>query len=387
MEIKDKTKEKIGIIGGGQLGKMMILEAKKMGFYVIILDPTKECPADSIADEHITADFDDEAALRKLADKSDILTYEFEHIGVEILKELENEGHKIYPTARSLEIIQNKFHQKNMLSQNDIPVPEFIKVSSLDDIKEAAQKFSYPLMLKSCTGGYDGKGNIVIQTSQDIKKCYQELGGDKAKLMVEEYIPFKKEISVLACRGLNGEMKVFPIAENLHKDNILYETKVPASISAGLKEKAEKLAFEVLEVFTGIGMFCVEMFVTKADNLLINEIAPRPHNSGHYTIEACLTSQFEEHIRAITSLPLGETTLLRPAVMRNILGSGSEGTAKVVGLEAALAVEGVKVHIYNKKIARPGRKMGHLCVLAENRADAETKALKASKLIEIKGEI
>ncbi|MCC3144593.1 5-(carboxyamino)imidazole ribonucleotide synthase [Halanaerobium sp. Z-7514] len=387
MEIKDKTKEKIGIIGGGQLGKMMILEAKKMGFYVIILDPTKECPADSIADEHIVADFNDESAIRKLADKSDVLTYEFEHIGVEVLKDLEAEGYKIYPTARSLEIIQNKFHQKNMLSQNKIPVAQFIKVSSIEDIKEAAQKFSYPLMLKSCTGGYDGKGNIVIEEPQAIKSSYQQLGGAKAKLMVEKYIPFKKEISVLACRALNGEMKVFPIAENLHKDNILYETKVPASLAAGLKEKAEKLAFEVLEVFTGIGMFCVEMFVTESDELLINEIAPRPHNSGHYTIEACLTSQFEQHIRAISSLPLGETTLLRPVVMRNILGSGSEGKAKVLGLEAALAVKGAKVHIYNKKMARPGRKMGHLCVLAENRSDAEKRALEASKLIEIKGEL
>lgn len=387
MEIKDKTKEKIGIIGGGQLGKMMILEAKKMGFYVIILDPTKECPADSIADEHIVADFNDESAIRKLADKSDVLTYEFEHIGVEVLKDLEAEGYKIYPTARSLEIIQNKFHQKNILSQNKIPVAQFIKVSSIEDIKEAAQKFSYPLMLKSCTGGYDGKGNIVIEEPQAIKSSYQQLGGAKAKLMVEKYIPFKKEISVLACRALNGEMKVFPIAENLHKDNILYETKVPASLAAGLKEKAEKLAFEVLEVFTGIGMFCVEMFVTESDELLINEIAPRPHNSGHYTIEACLTSQFEQHIRAISSLPLGETTLLRPVVMRNILGSGSEGKAKVLGLEAALAVKGAKVHIYNKKMARPGRKMGHLCVLAENRSDAEKRALEASKLIEIKGEL
>ncbi|RQD77286.1 MAG: ATP-grasp domain-containing protein, partial [Halanaerobium sp. MSAO_Bac5] len=291
------------------------------------------------------------------------------------------------PTARSLEIIQNKFHQKNILSQNKIPVAQFIKVSSIEDIKEAAQKFSYPLMLKSCTGGYDGKGNIVIEEPQAIKSSYQQLGGAKAKLMVEKYIPFKKEISVLACRALNGEMKVFPIAENLHKDNILYETKVPASLAAGLKEKAEKLAFEVLEVFTGIGMFCVEMFVTESDELLINEIAPRPHNSGHYTIEACLTSQFEQHIRAISSLPLGETTLLRPVVMRNILGSGSEGKAKVLGLEAALAVKGAKVHIYNKKMARPGRKMGHLCVLAENRSDAEKRALEASKLIEIKGEL
>jgi 5-(carboxyamino)imidazole ribonucleotide synthase len=386
LKFKDKNRQKIVIIGGGQLGKMMILEAKKMGFYVTILDPTKKCPAHSIADQHLIADFDDKAAIRKLAEKSDLITYEFEHIGVEVLKELESEEYKIYPTARSLEIIQNKYHQKNVLKQDKIAVPEFKKVSSPDDIKEAAQELGYPLMLKSCTGGYDGKGNALIDSQDKVEEAFRELGVGKIQLMVEKYIPFKKEISIIAARGLSGGMKVYPIGENNHRENILYETKVPAEISAELEEKAEDFAREVLKVFDGIGIFCVEMFVTEDGELLVNEIAPRPHNSGHYTIEGCVTSQFEQHIRAITGLPLGDTALLRPTVMRNIIGSGEEGKAEVIGLEPALAVKGVKVHIYQKTISRSGRKMGHLTVTADSLDQASERALEASQFIEIKGE-
>ncbi|MFP4016907.1 MAG: 5-(carboxyamino)imidazole ribonucleotide synthase [Halanaerobiales bacterium] len=381
----DKTKQRIGIIGGGQLGKMMILEAKKMGFYIIILDPTAACPADSIADEHIIAAFDDEKAIRDLADKADVITYEFEHIGVEILKELEKEGHKVFPTARSLEIIQNKYTQKGVLLENGIPVPEFIEVSSIDDIKAAGDRFSYPLMLKSCTGGYDGKGNSVIKSPEKIGQAYQELGAGRLPLMVEEFIPFTKEISVLACRDIDGDITVFPVGENEHRDNILYETRVPADISSRLTEEAMDLAQQVMEVFSGIGMFCIEMFVTEDKKLMINEIAPRPHNSGHYTIEGCVTSQFEQHIRAISGLPLGDTTLVRPSVMRNILGTGSEGISRVSGIEQTLQIKGVKAHIYDKKESRPGRKMGHITVIADTLEEAAERALQASEYLKISG--
>lgn len=381
----DKTKQKIGIIGGGQLGKMMILEAKKMGFYIIILDPTPSCPADCIADEHIIAGFDDENAIRQLSKKADIITYEFEHIGVEILKELEKEGHKIYPTAKSLEIIQNKYTQKKRLADQDIPVPDFIKVTAVEDIKAAANKYSYPLMLKSCTDGYDGKGNAVINNESEVVAAYQELGAGKLPLMVEKFIPFEKEISVLAGRDIKGNIVVYPVGENEHRNNILYETRVPADISDQLAEEAMHLGHQVLEVFSGIGMFCIEMFVTQDQKLMINEIAPRPHNSGHYTIEGCVTSQFEQHIRAITGLPLGDTSLIKPSVMRNILGTGDEGEAIVTGIEQALKLQNVKTHIYNKKIARPGRKMGHITVTDDNLQKAADRALKASEKVEIKG--
>jgi len=240
-------------------------------------------------------------------------------------------------------------------------------------------------MLKSCTGGYDRKGNYVITTEEEIKKAFNDLGAGEKPLMVERYIPFKKEISIIAARSLDGEMEVYPVGENDHKNNILYETKVPAEISDKLKNEAEDFAKEVLEVFEGVGIFCVEMFVTEDNELLVNEIAPRPHNSGHYSIEGCVTSQFEQHIRAIADLPLGDPSLIKPSVMRNILGSGKKGKAEVVGFESALEVKGAKVHIYNKKMARPGRKMGHLTVTADNLNEAAQKAYKASELIDIKG--
>lgn len=385
MKFKDKTKQKIGIIGGGQLGKMMILAAKKMGFYITILDPSKDCPAHSIADQHLIADFDDSQAVKKLAQKSDLITYEFEHINVEILKKLQAAAYQVYPTAHSLEIIQDKYQQKKILKENQIAVPDFKKVDSPAAIKAKAKEFGYPLMLKSCRGGYDGKGNFLLKNEAEVEAGFKALGAGKKSLMLEEFIPFKKEISVIAARSLTGEMKVYPIGENEHRENILYQTKVPAQISAKLKKRAKELAQAVLQFFEGIGIFCVEMFVTEAEQLLVNEIAPRPHNSGHYTIEACLTSQFEQHIRAITGLPLGATNLIRPAVMHNILGSGQSGKAQLIGLDSALALEGVKVHIYQKSISRPGRKMGHLTVTAAKLEKAAANALKASQLIEIKG--
>jgi 5-(carboxyamino)imidazole ribonucleotide synthase len=385
LPVKDKSKQKIGIIGGGQLGKMMILAAKAMGFYVTILDPTPDCPAASIADQHLKADFSDQAAIKKLAAKSDLITYEFEHIEVEVLKELEAAGYKIYPTARSLEIIQNKYHQKTVLKQAQIPVPDFIKIASLADLKTAAIKFGYPLMLKSCRGGYDGKGNYLIKAASELETAFAELGAGGKQLLAEKYIPFQKEISVIAARGQGGEMVVYPIAENEHQNNILLTTRVPAALPDQLKYSAEQLAREVLEIFAGVGIFCIEMFVTDSAQLLINEIAPRPHNSGHYSIEGCYTSQFEQHIRAIAGLPLGNPELIRPTVMCNILGSGQQGAAEVIGLQEALKLANVKVHIYQKKISRPGRKMGHLTATASNLSEAAHQASQAEKVIMIRG--
>jgi len=382
----DYTDQRIGIIGGGQLGKMMILEAKKMDFEVVILDPTVHCPADSITDEHIVAEFDDRDAIRELAEKSDVVTYEFEHIRVDILKELETEGYSIYPTPKSLEIIQNKYNQKQLLKAEGIPVPDFIRVSTIEDIKEAAAKFNYPIMLKSCTGGYDGKGNALIKDEDQIGESYQALGAGDNLLMVEEFVPFTKEISVLACRSTEGEIITYPIGENNHEESILIETKVPADISTTIKDKALELGQKVMNVFAGVGIFCIEMFVTKDGKVLINEIAPRPHNSGHYSIEGCVTSQFENHIRAIAELPLGSADLVNPAVMRNILGQEeNKGEACVVGTKEVLQFPNLKLHVYGKKVSKPGRKMGHLTVTADTVEEATQMALEASSLVKVTG--
>lgn len=384
---KANIHKKIGIIGGGQLGQMMILEAKKMGFYITVLDPTLNCPAHTIVDEHIVADFEDEKAIRLLAEKSDVITYEFEHINAQVLKQLEAEGKKVYPTATSLEIIQNKFTQKSLLKKDGIPVPDFMAVSSPAEILAAGKEYGFPLMLKACTGGYDGKGNYVVKNENDCENGYKELGGGTLPLMAEKFYPFIMEISVLACRAINGDIKVYPVAENIHKDSILDKTRVPASISAKTTENAMNLAKRVMEVFEGVGMFCVEMFVDKDGNVAINEVAPRPHNSGHYTIEACVTSQFEQHIRAVSGLPLGDPSLVRPVVMRNILGEeGSSGKAVVEGADEALAIPGVTLHIYGKETSKPKRKMGHLTATAATLEEAEKNADMAKDFIKIKGE-
>ena len=355
--------KKIGIIGGGQLGKMMIQEAKKMGYYVTVLDPTEKCPCHSICDEHIIANFDDREAIRLLSSKSDVVTYEFEHIDYKELTLLEQEGKKIYPTATSLKIIQNKLTQKQTLQKGQIPVADFIETKNIDEIYNAGEVFGYPFILKTCTGGYDGKGNAFVKDNDSVISAFEALGSGKIQLMAEKLVDFKMEISVLACRGLTGETKVYPVGDNIHLNNILHKTIVPASISDTATKNAMSLAEKVMEVFDGIGMFCVEMFITDDEQVLINEVAPRPHNSGHYSIEGCVTSQFENHIRAITGLPLGDTDLIRPTVMMNLLGEeGKKGNAIVLGAEDALKIDGVKLHLYGKTMTSPRRKMGHLTV-------------------------
>lgn len=375
--------KKIGIIGGGQLGKMMIQEAKKLGVYVIILDPVKDCPASSICDEHIIATFEDEQAISSLADKSDVITYEFEHINYECLMKLENQGHKIYPSPSCLKIIQNKFNQKTVLKQNGISIPDFHLVKTIEDIKNIAKEFSYPLVLKSCMGGYDGKGNYVIKNEEDIEKGFNILNPNlDTQLMVEKFIDFEMEVSVLACGSLNNCIKVYPVGNNIHIDNILHKTIVPANISEDTKEKAIDIAYKIINILNGVGMFCVEFFVTKQGDVLVNEIAPRPHNSGHYTIEGCVTSQFENHIRAILSLPLGSTKLLNNTVMINLLGEdGYKGDVLIEGIKDALSIDNVSVHIYGKSQTVPKRKMGHLTCFSDSLKEAEKNAIKAYNYI------
>lgn len=377
--------KKIGIIGGGQLGQMMLLEAKKMGFYAVVLDPTSNCPCHSICDEHIVADFNDEKAFQLLAEKTDVITYEFEHINAKALERLEEKGYKIYPTAGSLEVIQDKFTQKEAMLKAGLPVPEFMKIENLEDMAKAGEIYGYPYMLKARTGGYDGKGNAVVKTADTLEEAYNELGSGQVMLMAEKMIEFKMETSILACRSLNGDIAVYPVGDNRHINSILHETSVPANIPDKAAKSAMAVASKVMEIFDGIGMFCVEMFVTRDNEILVNEVAPRPHNSGHYTIEGCITSQFENHIRAITGLPLGDTSLISPTVMINLLGEeGYEGSTVVAGLDKALALNGVSVHIYGKSTTKPKRKMGHLTVTAQNVAKARSLAEKAFEYIKIK---
>ena len=378
--------KRIGIVGGGQLGKMMILEAKRLGFYVTVLEPAKDCPAHSICDEHIVSDFDNPAGYFELAQKSDVITYEFEHINAAALEELEKSGHLVYPSVTSLKTIQNKFTQKTALRQNNIPVPRFESVSSIPDIRRLNSKddYGFPLMLKAATGGYDGKGNALIKDESDIEAAFNALsranGNSETALMAEEFVDFETEVSVIACRGIDGKSVIYPVAENIHKNSILDTTIVPARINVDLLAKAAEVARKVMDVFEGVGTFCVELFVTKSGEIYVNEVAPRPHNSGHYTIEGCFANQFENHIRAITGLPLGDASLIQPSVMVNLLG-GSDGVTNVTGIVEAYCDSKVHVHLYGKSDSKKGRKMGHFTVVDNDLASAVNRAERLKKIV------
>ena len=379
-------KKKIGIIGGGQLGKMMILEAKRLGFAVVTLDPSDTCPSSSISDEQIVAEFNDSAAYVELASKVDVITYEFEHIHAKVLEELEQKGHLIYPSVTSLKTIQNKYSQNQKLQEHGIPIPRFALVDSVETIKQMGEEkhFGYPLMLKATTGGYDGKGNALIRNESEVEEAYRLLGSGANELMVEEFVDFEKEISIIATRGIDGTRVIYPVAENEHRNSILDTTIVPARVCPSAVDKATQIADRVMEVFAGVGTFCVEMFVTKDGDVSVNEIAPRPHNSGHYTIEGCFANQFENHIRAIMGLPLGSVALTQPTVMVNLLGE-SDGVSQLEGLNETYLDPNVQVHFYGKEESKVNRKMGHFTVVDKTVEGAIARAEKAKQIVRVIG--
>ena len=376
---------RIAIIGGGQLGKMLAVPAKQMGFHVSVLDPTPASPAGQVADSQIVAAFDDGDAIRSLAEEADVVTYEFEHIDCTSLLKLEAEGYKIYPTPKVLKVIQDKLTQKQSLQEAAIPVPPFVPLSQGgSDIEEAGERFGYPFLLKTRTGGYDGKGNFLLRSLEDVVEAAKFAAG--RELMAEKFVPYTCEVSIMVARGLSGEVKSHPLSENEHRDNILHQTVVPARVSDRAAKRAREVAERVINHFHGVGIFCVEMFVTEDERILVNEVAPRPHNSGHYTIEACVTSQFEQHVRAITGLPLGDTTLHSPAVMLNLLGEGGRsGPAIVTGYRDALRMPRLHLHVYGKHSSKPKRKMGHLTVTADSVERALKRATEAYDSLSIHG--
>jgi 5-(carboxyamino)imidazole ribonucleotide synthase len=371
---------RIGIIGGGQLGKMMAQEAKKMGFFVTVLDPTPVSPAGQIADQEITANFYDEEGLRKLLAASDVVTYDIEHVNTAFLKACP-EKDKIRPAPELLEIIQDKFRQREVLKRGGIPVPRFAPLE--EDTPEAFRSFGFPLVQKARRGGYDGRGVAVLRGEEDLPKRLQ------GPSYLEEYVPVARELAVLVARSTTGEIRTYPVVEMIFEEraHICDLVLAPARIPEEVAERAKELGRKCVELLGGVGIFAIEMFLTENGELLVNEIAPRPHNSGHFTIEACATSQFEEHLRAILGLPLGSTRLLSPAVMVNLLGEeGESGPPLVEGLDEALAIEGVFFHFYGKRETRPFRKMGHVTVLGETLEEALEKALRVKNILKVRGE-
>jgi len=372
----------VGIIGGGQLGKMIAHEARRMSLKIIILDPTEACPASSIADEQIVADFKDESAIMKLAERCDVLTYEIELANSAALKELEAKSYPVRPAPETLCIIQNKYRQKSFLKDHKIPMPDFALVRSEDHLHELCKKFGFPAMLKACEDSYDGRGNFLIASKSKVHEAFDYFAGREC--MLEKFVSFTIEISIMVARNPTGQIESFPVAENIHKNSILDTTIVPARIGRKVELKAKKVAERTMEVLHGAGIFGIEMFVTRKGDVLVNEIAPRPHNSGHYTNEACSVSQFEQHLRAVLDLPLSKPELLSPAVMVNILGTeNSSGPYAVKGLKRVLAVPGVKLYVYGKKTSKPRRKLGHITATAKTVKEALARAAKARKAVEL----
>jgi len=369
---------KLGIIGGGQLGKIMSQKAKKMGFHVTILDPTYNSPAAQVSDKHIIGGFHDKEKLEQLVQETDVTTFEVEHVDTSILKELYNNGHIIHPSPYIIELIQNKYAQKKLLDTKGIPVPAYKNIEKESDFTA----FGFPVIQKAKMGGYDGKGVMMLKSHADLKNRL------KTESFIEELVDIDKELAVIVARNVEGQIKCYPVVEMLFDErvNICDIVMAPAKISKEIKEKAMEISVKSIEALEGVGIFAVELFLTKSGKILVNEIAPRAHNSGHYTVEGCATSQFEQIIRAVTNLPLGSTKLISPSVMINLLGEeGFEGEPFIDGIHDALEIPELSFHFYGKSFTKPFRKMGHITVLDDDIDKALEKAMKAKDILKIKG--
>ncbi|MGM7724727.1 5-(carboxyamino)imidazole ribonucleotide synthase [Metabacillus sp. Hm71] len=348
----------IGIIGGGQLGRMMAIAARQLGYRIAVLDPTEDCPCGQLADIEITAAYDDLEAIKKLAEVSDIITYEFENIDYTALRWLEENAN--LPQKSSLLLLtQDRETEKAAIEKAGCEVATYRIIHNEEELSEAIEAIQFPSVLKTCRGGYDGKGQVVLRIEDDFAEAKKLL--KHGTCILEKWVPFEKEISVIVTRSVNGETKTFPVAENIHKDNILYQSIVPARVPEEIKIKAQQLAIKLSNSFGLVGTLAVEMFLTKDGEIYINELAPRPHNSGHYTIDLCETDQFEQHIRAVCNLPLGRTTLLQSGMMVNLLGED----LTIINDHISF-LETAKLHLYGKKEPVAKRKMGHITFISES---------------------
>lgn len=351
----------VGIVGGGQLARMTAERAAKLGVTVAVLDPARSCPAAAFAMEHVHGAFDDARALRRLVERCRVTTLDIEKADAVELGRLESQGHRILPRPSVLATIQDKLEQRRFLADRGLPVPRFADLP--DPSLDAMRRFGFPLVQKLRRGGYDGRGVAMVSEPSDWTR---RLRGPS---MVEERIAIDRELAVLVARGLDGETATYPVVE-LFADgstHVLDALVFPANLEKTVARRARSLARRAVEALDGVGIFAVELFLDTAGKVWINEISPRPHNAGHVTIEAAATCQFEQHLRAILGLPLGDTGVVRPAAMVNLLGpDGLEGPARIEGLVEALEIPGVRLHLYGKATVRPGRKMGHLTALHDD---------------------
>jgi len=371
---------RLGIIGGGQLARMTAAKALQLGCEVRILDPHPSAPAAVLATQHVVGRLDDPASIRELVDASDVTTYDIEHIDAATLDALHAAGHDIHPAPSLLALIQDKLAQKEALKKSGLPHPEYVRCDA--PTPEAFAAFGYPLVQKLRHGGYDGKGVAVLESGGDFDR---HLAGPS---LLERVADIALELGVMVARGRDGSTAVYPVTEMAFNPdgNLLDMLLAPARIPDEVAEHARQLAVDAVNAVDGVGIFGIELFYTGNGDLLFNEMAPRPHNSGHYTMNACVTCQFEQHVRAVLGLPLGSTELLRPCALVNLLGApGAAGPPRLAGLDAALAIPGVAVHIYGKDESRPLRKMGHVNVVDCTLDAAIEKARRVRGLLNISG--
>jgi 5-(carboxyamino)imidazole ribonucleotide synthase len=373
---------RIGIIGGGQLAKMTAVSARQLGCDVSLIEKSADCPAAPLASTALTGDWNDPDELLKLAVVVDYLTLENEFVDAHALARLEDAGHALYPSSKSIGLVQDKLIQKQTLSAAGLPMPQFRSVTNRTEIETIAADFGWPLVLKARRNAYDGKGNATLNGVADIDAAWDKLDGDNRDLYVEAFCPFTMELAIMVTRSRTGETATYPVVESIQKDHICHIVRAPAAIPQELQDAARDFAIRAVEAIDGTGTIGVEMFLTDNNEILLNEMAPRVHNSGHYTIEACDCSQFENHVRAVLGWPLGSSQMKTPAaVMVNLLGEGS-GSGTPHGIDKALEIPGTHVHIYGKSESRPGRKMGHLTVTADDLGTAESLATRAAGLIQ-----
>jgi len=372
---------RIGLIGGGQLGRMLVRAAKQLGCTTTVLDLVPDSPAGQIATHQIVAGYHDAEKIRELAQVSDVLTFELENIDADTLAQLELQGHAVHPSAAVLKTVQDKLTQKQCLLDNGIPTSRFAPVESPGERQFA--EFGYPLVQKARRGGYDGRGVSIMRSAADFGQHLP------VPSLIEEFVDAEKEIAVLVARSTRGQVVTYPAVEMCFRagENVLDLLLAPADIPPHIQARAKEVAVQTVQALAGVGIFGVEMFVRRDGEILVNEIAPRTHNSGHHTIEANVTDQFEQHLRAILGLPLGSTEALSPAAMVNLLGAPNEqGRPVLRGLEEVLAIPGVCLHLYGKAVTAPFRKMGHITILDHDIASARAKANQVRNTIEIGAE-
>ncbi|KAF5810693.1 putative phosphoribosylaminoimidazole carboxylase [Helianthus annuus] len=366
----------VGVLGGGQLGRMLCQAASQMSIKVNILDPLTNCPASSISTHHMVGSYNDSAKVEEFAKSCGILTVEIEHVDADTLEKLEKQGLDCQPKASTIRIIQDKYLQKVHFSRNNIPLPKFVQINDQESAERAGQEFGYPLMIKSRRLAYDGRGNVVAKTEKELTSAINALGGFDHGLYVEQWAPFVK-LAVIVARGRDNSISCYPVVETVHRENICHIVKAPANESWKIMKLATDIASRAVASLEGAGVFAVELFLTEDGQILLNEVAPRPHNSGHHTIESCYTSQYEQHLRAIVGLPLGNPSLKVPAAMMyNILGEDDGEAGFILAnqiIKRALCTPGAAIHWYDKPDMRKQRKMGHITVVGPSMGIVEAR--------------